>query len=82
MRPPVFSPGFFIVTRIKRSLLPVTNRGDPIFRDSKVDQILFGAVGPSFSEGEIIFIGSSFITVAFDLNFDIRELLQEGSILF
>jgi hypothetical protein len=62
--------------RIQRPFLSVADGGDAVSGDPERNEIFPGAVGPPLSEGEVIFVGSSFIAVTLDLDFDPWALFQ------
>jgi hypothetical protein len=46
---PVFRPGLLVTPGISGSLLPVTDRSDPLFRNTQSHQELLGGMGSSFA---------------------------------
>jgi len=66
MRTSVFSPGGFIMTRIQRTLFAVTDRTQTGGADAQVNQEVHGAAGTPFAQGDVIFGGTTLVTVAFN----------------
>ena len=64
---PVLGPGLFRMSWIQRHLLTIANGGEAIAFHPKFYQIELSAHGPPLSQGQIIFITSSLVTVALDL---------------
>ena len=64
--------------RVRRVLFSVRNGGDTVFGNSDGNEIIFGAIRPSLSEGEVVLHRTSFVTMTFDLDLYGRLLRQQG----
>src|SRR4030042_4635637 len=80
MGPSILGPRLFVMSWIQKPFLPVADGGDAISRDPQRNEIFLGAVGPPFSEGEVIFVGSPFVAVPLDLDFDPWAFFQHVAI--
>src|SRR4030043_1107719 len=78
----VFGPGLLIMFSRERVFFAVTDCGNTACFNTKGYDIVLYAVGSPLSKGEVIFIRSSLITMAFHLDYEGRVFHQKGGVFF
>jgi hypothetical protein len=79
MGTPIPGPRRFITTWVERTLLSITNRGQTCSTHASSGEVLFRRVGPTLTQGQIILIRATLVTVPFDLGSDGAILIQKSS---
>ena len=62
----ILCPGEFIMAEQERLFLTVGNSFKPVLTNTKVNKIFFYALCSSLAKGHVVFIGPSFVTIAFN----------------
>jgi hypothetical protein len=79
MGTPIPGPRRFIMTRVKRALLPITNRGQTCITDASGGEVPSRSIGTTLPKSQIILVRSTLVTVPFDLGSYGTILIQKSS---
>jgi hypothetical protein len=78
MGTPIFGPRRFIVAWISGAFFPIANGSQARSIDTSRRHILLGSIGTTFTKGQIIGIGTTLVTMSFNLSPYRGILIHEG----
>ena len=77
----VLAPGKFVLFEEERSFLTVADRSDPSRIDTQVNEVIAGIDRPLLTEGQVVFLRSAIIAIAF-YDHCIIHLLEKVGVLY
>ena len=78
---PILLPALFIVLSAERFLLSVTDGLNALCGDSVLQEHLLYRLCAAGSEGDVVFLGSTVVTMAFNEDLDVGMLREESCVI-